>query len=157
VNSDIVLAKGMQALTRSPGQAARLAPGSSDLTRALALGPQIFETMHAAQLFHAHNEIAFYTWGDTGCRLPKNSPSATLKGHFADLHAGDILIFEERVGPLTGEPGDADPARRCAVRLTKVTAGSDPIGGAFETPTTAATPVTEIEWQRDDATPFAFQ
>jgi len=158
VNSDIVLAKGMQALTRSPGQAARLAPGSSDLTRALALGPQIFETMHAAQLFHAHNEIAFYTWGDTGCRLPKNSTSATLKGHFADLHAGDILIFEERLGPLTGEPGDADPARRCAVRLTKVTAGSDPIGGAFETPaTTAATPVTEIEWQRDDATPFAFQ
>jgi hypothetical protein len=158
VNSDIVLAKGMQAFTALPGAAARLVPGSADLARAQALDPEIFETMAAAHLFHAHNKIAFYTWGDTGCRLPQGAKSATLKGHFPNLHPGDILIFEERLGPLSGQPNDADPARRCAVRLTSVTASADPIGGAFETPaTTAPTPVTEIEWQRDDATPFAFQ
>lgn len=158
VNSDIVLAQGMQAFTALPGVAARLVPGSPDLARARALDPEIFETVAAAHLFHAHNEIAFYTWGDTGCRLPQGATSATLKGHFPNLHAGDILIFEERLGPLSGQPGDADPARRCAVRLTSVTASADPIGGAFDTPaTTAPIPVTEIEWQRDDATPFAFQ
>jgi hypothetical protein len=158
VSADIALPKGMQAFTALPGQAPRLGPGSPDLARALALGPEIFETLHSAPLFQAHNEIAFYTWGNTGCRLPQGSTSATLKGQFPNLHAGDILIFEEALGPLTGQPGDADPARRCAVRLTSVTPGNDPIGGAFETPTTTApVAVTEIEWQRDDATPFAFQ
>jgi hypothetical protein len=33
--------------------------------------------------FHkAHNEIAFYTWGDTRCCLPRGSTSATLKDHW---------------------------------------------------------------------------
>jgi len=158
VNSDLTLPKGTQAFTEVPGKAARLAPNSADLALALAFTPEIFETMQDANLFAAHNEIAFYTWGNATFRLPQGATSATLKGQFPNLQAGDILIFEEVLGPGTGLPGDADPARRCAVRLTSVTPDTDPIGGAFETPPTAApTPVTEITWQRDDATPFAFQ
>lgn len=157
-NADITVPKGTQAFTSLPGRAARIAPGSPDLASALALGPQIFETMHDASLFRAQDRIAFYTWGERGCRLPQGATSATLKGQFPNLHPGDVLIFEEALGPQTGQPGDADPARRCAVRLTSVTPGSDPIGGAFETPATAAaTPITAIEWHREDATPFAFQ
>jgi hypothetical protein len=158
VRNNLTLRKGARALTTVPGQAARLTPNSPDLARALAQAPEIFETMHDAQLFAAHNEILFYTWGNSTFRLPQGATSATLRGQFPNLKAGDILIFEEVLGPQTGLPGDADPARRCAVKLTSVTPGTDPIGGAFQTPpTTASTPVTEITWQRDDATPFAFQ
>ena len=35
-----------------------------------------------------------------------------------DLNVGDVLIFEEVIGPKTGIPADADPAHRHAVRLT---------------------------------------
>ena len=48
-----------------------------------------------------------------GCEFRR---SAALK-----LKVGDILIFEEVIGPKTGQPSDADPSHRQAVRLTKVT------------------------------------
>ena len=77
-----------------------------------------------------------------------------------DLHVGDILIFEEVIGPKTGNPADADPARRWAVRLTKVTLNEDPVitvpvavDKKVELPW--ATPVVDIEWGFDDALPFA--
>ncbi len=158
VSANLALPRGAQALTSVPGQAPRLAPNSADLARALGFAPETFETLHAAQLFSAHNAMPFYSWGNSTFRLPQGATSATLKGQFPNLKAGDILIFEEVLGPRTGSPADADPTRRCAVKLTSVTADTDPIGGAFETPPAAApTPITEITWQRDDATPFAFQ
>ncbi len=61
------------------------------------------------------------------------------------LKPGDVLIFEEIFGAKTGAPVDADPARRWAVRLTKVTAGRDPL---------AEKSVVEIEWAQADALPF---
>ena len=63
------------------------------------------------------------------------------------LQAGDVLIFEEVIGPKTGNPADADPAHRCAVRLTKVTPGIDPLNG---------NQLVEIEWCAADALPFSF-
>lgn len=61
------------------------------------------------------------------------------------LQPGDVLIFEEVIGPETGHPGDADPSHRHAVRLTRVEAGVDPVDGQ---------PVVEIGWSREDALPF---
>lgn len=61
------------------------------------------------------------------------------------LAPGDVLIFEEILGPETGHPGDADPEHRHAVRLTKVEAGIDPLSGQ---------PIIEIEWAEVDALPF---
>ncbi len=153
----------------------------------------------------AHNEIAFYTWGDRECCLPRGATSATLldcwvpvggasakgatpaSGRTAakadsakpeaaqpnpprldpaqlkrtlELHVGDVLILEEVLGPKTGNTADADPRRRCAVRLTKVTPTEDPAVPAEVTlneqsywqPTT---PVVEVEWAAADALPFA--
>ncbi len=158
VSSDLTLPSGTQAFTTVPGQARRLAPNSPDLARAQALPRQVFETLLDAPLFTAHNEIPFYTWGNPNFRLPQGATSATLKGHFPNLGVGDILVFEEVLGPSTGNPGDADPTRRSAIMLTSVTPGTDPLGGAFETPPVAApSEVTEITWRRDDATPFALQ
>jgi hypothetical protein len=62
------------------------------------------------------------------------------------LAPGDVLIFEEVLGPTTGNSADADPAHRCAVRLTKVDATTDALLGVA---------VLDIEWSPADALPFA--
>jgi hypothetical protein len=69
-----------------------------------------------------------------------------------NLQVGDVLIFEEVLGPKTGNPADADPIHRQAVRLTKVMPGLDPLYQAKgqELPQ----PVVEIEWDPADALTF---
>jgi hypothetical protein len=58
----------------------------------------------------------------------------------------DVLVLEEVKGPHTGNPADADPTRRHAVRLNKVAPSWDPLTQQL---------VVEIEWAREDALPFA--
>ena len=62
-----------------------------------------------------------------------------------NLKPGDYVLFEEVIGPETGNPADADPARRHVVRLTRVQAGEDKL---------LDQPVIEIEWAEADALPF---
>ena len=52
-------------------------------------------------------------------------PAPSKKQRALHLAAGDVLIFEEVLGPKTGNPADADPNHRYAVRLTKVTPDVD--------------------------------
>lgn len=91
----------------------------------------------------------------------KKSESATGKpagdgppGTVRALHLkpGDVLIFEEVLGPKTGNPADADPTHRQAVRLTSVTPAVDPLyhpyGKEF------GQPVVEIAWDAADALTF---
>jgi hypothetical protein len=129
----------------------------------------------AIQLYKAHNIIDFYTWGDEECCLPKDATTATLRDHWVPpqetgtsipsdqkaqappstaptkrerklhLKKGDILIFDEIVGPKTGNPADADPAHRHVVRLTNVTPDIDPLYDR---------PIVEIEWAQEDKLPF---
>ena len=124
----------------------------------------------------AHSEIRFYTWGDQECCLPKGATRATLLDESAAprgevgapppqetvkaggcpderesqsylaLEVGDVLIFEEVIGPTTGNAADADPAHRHAVRLTKIIPKIDGLLGRR---------VVEIEWAGEDALPFA--
>lgn len=61
------------------------------------------------------------------------------------LKPGDYLIFEEVVGPKTGNRSDADPVHRHAVLLTSVEASTDPLNGES---------IVEIEWASEDALPF---
>lgn len=61
------------------------------------------------------------------------------------LKPGDVLIFEEIIGPETHHPGDADPKHRHAVCLTDVQPNTDRLNGQ---------PVVEITWSRKDALPF---
>jgi hypothetical protein len=155
----VLLPKGTPALTWVKDTPSRLPPDSPLLQRALQQGAETFETMHDATLYTAHNRISFYEWGDSECCLPRGATRATLSGHLPSLRgsddgrndAGDVLIFEEIVGPESGQPGDADPAHRHAVRLTSVSAfrGADPLTD----PVTGAL-VTEIAWAAEDALPF---
>lgn len=134
------------------------------------------------ELYADHNEIRFYTWGETQCCLPKGSILATLidPGTVSDtpppgpeqcgddtpsqkpppelppgtphpedyrlrLKPCDVLVFEEVKGPHTGNPVDADPVRRHAVRLTDVRPSWDPLTRQL---------VVEIAWAPEDALPF---
>lgn len=124
----------------------------ADATSQLPPGTyEIFESVvkSAVQFHEAHNEIHFYTWRESECCLPAGSTSATLVAippFELQLAPGDILVFEEVLGPVTGTAADADPSHRCAVRLTSVTAAVDPLDG---------THLIEIEWRQEDALPFA--
>ncbi|HEY9695876.1 MAG TPA: putative baseplate assembly protein [Trichocoleus sp.] len=137
---------------------------------------EVFEPMATApiDLYAAHNELYFYTWGDRECCLPKGATAATLKDEWTQvsrphspnsdpcacdptpeppsrqrklhLQPGDILILEEVMGPKTGNPADADPKHRHVVRLTRVEPGVDALYNQ---------PIVEIEWAVEEALPFA--
>ena len=104
-----------------------------------------------------------------------NAPSSSAEGYYADeyesryakrerryepvqpeppepprerslkLKVGDVLIFEEVLGPTTGIASDADRSHRHAVCLTRVELGVDELYDQ---------PVVNIEWAREDALPF---
>lgn len=133
-----------------------------------AFEPLLVNDGEQLQWRKAHNELHFHTWGDMECCLPKGSTRATLVDEWEhsatgdlkskplanpaertrklDLHEGDVLILEEVLGPSTGNPADADPEHRHAVRLTQVVRGEDGLEGI---------PIVEIEWAEEDALPFA--
>lgn len=151
----VVLEPGTPLLTRVPDVPDVVEPDGEDHRDALAAGAETFETVEPAVLFVSHERFDFWTWGDAGCCLPRGATSATLVGDHPELKAGDVLVLAEVTGPLTGNPDDADPAKRVAVRLTQVVASSDPSGGLFaDPPTSDAVAVTEIRWDESDALPF---
>ena len=153
-----------------------LPAGSFEVFEPLVADPKAPITLRAA-----HSEIPFYTWGDRQCCLPAGATKAVLLDAWAGpppappaaparrvraataaaaapdrmlaLAPGDVLIFEEVKGPATGNPADADPAHRWAVRLTRVTPTVDAL---VLTADGRPTPLVEIEWARADALPFAF-
>jgi len=137
------LPKGTKIFTRITGQPVIL-PDEPRILRQAQAG---FETMHdVPMLFWAHNEMKFYTRTDERCCLPRGATSAELDGHFPDLEKGDVLIFEELLGPHTGQSGDADPSHRQAVRLTQQPVlGVDPLNN---------NKFTKIEWSDEDALTF---
>jgi hypothetical protein len=143
-------------LTRVESQPPLIEFKSSAYDRALTARPEVFELMHDVRLFADHNEMSFYTWGALECCLPKGATRATLRGSLSNLKPGDVLILAEVRGPKTGEPEDADPTHRHAVRLKKVNPlQEDPLGGRFEDPPhDGSVPVTDIEWEAEDALPF---
>jgi len=147
--------------TAVPGLPRRIAPASPDETVANAAAGEWFEPVVAEMdprvvpnpvpLFADLNDLSFYTWGDDRCCLPAGATLATLRGSHPQLAAGMVLVFEEVVGPETGDAADADREHRHAVRLTEVVAtdGGQPLVDPLDN-----TPITTIRWHLDDALPF---
>jgi Baseplate J-like protein len=142
----------------TPGMPSSLAPGLDHEEAAILLGVPIFEPMHDAVLYAEHGELHFYTWGDSNCCLPKGATEATLLGPYPLLQVGDVLIFQEMIGPQTGDAADADLRHRCAVRLTKVATQDgnknplvDPV---MKDGSGNPIKITEIQWAQADALPF---
>jgi hypothetical protein len=163
----VFLPQNRQIFTRLNNQQPRIPTDPQAYNRALAQKPTVFQTMHDTTLFSAHNEIDLYTWGEQECCLPKGATRATLldeKENRVRLCVGDVLIFEERKGPRTGDSADADPAHRHAVRLTKVKPTTKrkivkgveqrtPDAQGLMDPLTKQL-IVEIEWAEEDALPF---
>jgi Baseplate J-like protein len=149
--------------TYAPGMPNALAIGANTEEAALLSGVQVFEPLYDAVLYPENARMSFYTWGEGNCCLPQGATEATLLGTFANLQAGDVLIFQEMKGPQTGNTADADIRHRCAVRLTAVVTQDgtgnplvDPLfeagtGKPITSSTQLPTPVTEIQWAQDDA------
>ena len=133
-------------LTAVEGLPVQITPDTKDEAQARQQAPLVFEPMSDAALFSQHNEMLFYTWGDSRCCLNKGATAATLREHFPNLSNGDFLLLEEVLGPITGAAADADPAKRHIVRLTQVLLTQDPLDNQ---------PITQIHWQPADALPFA--
>jgi len=146
-----------------------LQPASPEETRVRQARALVFEPIRVPpdaprRLRADHNRFDFYTWGDDRCCLPTGATRATLRGHWPELADGDVLIFEEVLGPKTGVAEDADPQHRHAVRLIRANAFAPAAGEDAEgTPLTDPLPdpvsgelvdITEIEWHADDALPF---
>jgi hypothetical protein len=115
-------------------------------------GP-VFESMEDITIYAEQNQMGFYSWGDDNCCLPVGATQATLNGAFDTLAAGQVLIFEEALGPLTGDPADADPTHRWAVRLTYAST-NDQSGDPLIDPVNTTAKLTNIAWNSADALPF---
>lgn len=114
--------------------------------------PLVRDRTAPIELWSAHNRIRFYARGQRECCLPKGATAATLLDQepgtverVLHLAPGDVLIFEEALGPKTGNPADADPAHRHAVRLSATEPAVDPLDGTL---------VLEVRWADEDALPF---
>jgi len=161
----VLLPAGTLVLPRIAGLSARLAPNAAATQQILQQGGVVFATLKdptlsanfkmdlSATLGASLNQISFHTWSDEACCLPAGATAATLKGHLTSLNAGDVLLFEEQLGPLTGAPDDADRTHRWAVRLTRVH-HTDRFGNVLTDPVENKS-VTDIEWQAADALPFS--
>ncbi|GAA4191157.1 putative baseplate assembly protein [Microbacterium oryzae] len=148
-----VLAAHTMLFTRVPDSPRVLAPDSPELRDAEAASPTVFETMEAVTLQPQRAEMPFYLWGEPECTLPAGATSATLRGH-RPLAPGDAVVLTEECGPVTGKRGDADPEHRHAVRLIRVAQTEDEQSAHVEG-ATAGGAITEIEWDAEDALPFA--
>ncbi|MFI7132191.1 putative baseplate assembly protein [Nonomuraea sp. NPDC050153] len=131
----------------SEGELRRRAPGG---------GYQVYEPVlkHDVPVSPARNRIRLWTWGGEECCLPRGATTATLVDGWCDeerserllgLCPGDVVIFEEVRGPLTGVPGDADVTHRQAVRLTEVEELDDPVYDQ---------PLLRVSWACADALTF---
>lgn len=164
--SDFYFITGVPGIPAASGQVVR----ARDLEAVPPSSYQVFEPLtarpgQAFEFLAAHSEIRFYTWGDEECCLVAGATQATLldeappegagpagpaaaaqKKRVLHLKPGDVLIFEEVIGPTTGNPADADPRHRHAVRLTQVTHAVDGLLGRL---------VLEVGWADADALPFS--
>src|SRR5271165_2690789 len=151
--------------TSAPRMPDNLATGAGNEQAALDAGVVVFEPMQSKNLFPEHNQLQFYTWGDTDCCLPQGATEATLLGSHPNLQVGDVLIFQEVLGPQTGVAADADIRHRYVVRLTSVATQNaqcqplvDPLfeqgtGATITRSSQTPTAVTEIQWSQEDALP----
>ena len=153
VKGEMELPKRTQLVTRTTAPTA-IEFDSSAYSQILAQMVFFFETMQAASLREAHNEIQFYVPEGGDIQLPMGRTSAVLQDGWADgdkhkerklnLKAGDILVFKQIRNPETGDEATADPTCRHAVRLTRAVPYEQGVQ-----------PLLEIGWHPADALPFS--
>jgi hypothetical protein len=142
-----VLRAGTPCATTFPGAAPPLlAHESLAYQQAITAGAVFFETMQdSSPLSVSLAEMQLYAWSDKQSCLAPGATHATLAGAFTALVPGMVLVLGEVIGPVTGDPADANPQNRQAVRLTNAAVTTDPMNSQ---------PVTEIDWHAEDGLTF---
>ena len=76
----LVLKKSTKVLTGESANDKKISISEEDDFEKIVSQPQtrVFETMHEIILYSSHNEIFFYTWGETDCCLARGATHATL-------------------------------------------------------------------------------
>jgi Baseplate J-like protein len=150
----IVLPAGTRCATPFPGAPASiLAHESLAYQQAISSGAVFFETTADSDPLSASlTKMPLYAWSDSQSCLAPGATHATLTGAFPALAKGMVLVLAEARGPLTGDPADADPGKRQAVRLTNVVWTVDPV--TTDPDTGNPQRVTEIDWDPADALTF---
>ena len=131
----------------------------------------VFETTHGVALHDANNEIRIHAWGNEECCLvagtqeaflytvPAGSPTAIRPV----LAEGDLLLFEEVKGPLTGAAADAGAQHRQVVVIdadpqqTEDPVYADTLIGDEVVrigPADQPLPLLRVRWRREDALSF---
>ncbi|GAM03483.1 hypothetical protein [Novosphingobium sp. MBES04] len=87
---------------------------ASEAARVLPTASLVFETAHPLALWSWRNEVAFHTWSDEHCHLPRGACAATLvDGSGAGpggLAPGDFLILLETRSPTTARAQTPAPS-----------------------------------------------
>ncbi len=134
-------------------------------------GTVAFESTHPGAFAPENNEIRLHTWGNEECCLAPGTREAFLY-HVSPttgqavrpvLKAGDHILVEEVLGPVTGLQADADPRHRQVVRIEGDPEDTgDPVyaavlvDGALQRRGAAdpALPLLRVRWRREDALTF---
>ena len=97
LNSDtnkFLINKGTRLLTKSStfdsDDVAIITLGKLEESLISGTGVEPYETIHDIVLYSSHNEILFYTWGESQCCLPKGATSATIRN---DDNKFDLPLF----------------------------------------------------------------
>lgn len=103
---------------------------------AVLAGATVFEATARTRCARTLNRLWIHDFGGRACCLPRGATAAhvfTTQGPAnialavrPALQPGDWIILFEAKGPDTGLAPDADPARRAAVRVTRVADATDP-------------------------------
>jgi hypothetical protein len=121
-----------------------LVPASSPVVETTQEQKQSEESLPSSEQSSTYEDKTQYEPPKASSDSPGQATEPEPKLH---LKVGDVLIFEEVLGPKTGVVEDADPLHRHAVRLTRVESASDTLHHPH-------IPVVEIEWGVEDALPF---
>ena len=156
-----------------------LPPIDFDTDPALAQA-RIFELATGLRARVIHNEIRVHAWGNAECCLPVGTTTAHLysvtgaapqQAVRPDIHPGDLLLFEEVLGPDTARRhgasvagADADPLHRQVVRIVAIDDAAtmtdavfdrDLLNGELQLRAGAnPLPLLEVTWRREDALGF---
>src|SRR2546421_7996583 len=83
----------MSSTTLAADDVQKLSPGDYEVFEPLVEDPKQLE--QSLTFYAAHDEIWFYTWGDTECCLPLGATSATLQDYAPDINAEQEYLQEE--------------------------------------------------------------
>ena len=137
-NGIVPQASKVTSLVAIPLQGAAAPPGavmpaSADFDRDPALEDvAVFELKADVRVLEDHNEMRIHTWGDRLCCLSKDTKGVFVyrnNGGTAvrpSLAAGDYLLIEEIVSPVTGFAADANARHRQVLLIGSVEATVDP-------------------------------